>query len=986
MQKLMSTMKLWHKFALLGGLGTVMCALPLTLYVQATNEQMAAARLEHQGVAPLKLAVEVQQQMQSALMSRGQDPSALDASLGNSRREFGDLMKRTPDSEAAEHWGEALQAWTQVQSSLKAGREVHEGVASANHALGEVIEHLAEDYGLTLDPYADGYYLQSAVVIDGTRVMSHLGQLGYLLAHSGANGRLSVRDQNRLLRELDGAVTAHRHLKTQYEKAVVARPSMKASLDTPLAELDRAVAGLQGYRDQLLLSDDPDTQVDATALVARARSGIDAQHRLVAVTLVQLDRVLAERLQGLNQARWTVLGMVLMLATVSAGIAVVLIRSITQPLLQAVRAAGAVRDGDLDHAITVHGRNETGQLLNSLREMQHKLKERNDSDTRTLTETARIKQALDAAAAAVMVADADMRVVYVNRALETVFRAAESEIRKDLPRFDVSRLLGANIDEFHRDPAHQRDMLRQLQGTQTSRMALGGRTFELSMTPIRNAEHALLGFVAEWRDLTEALSARDREQQIAAENARVRQALDSCSTNVMIADADGKIVYANDAVVAMLSRNQTELRKVLPHFDARGFVGQSFDIFHRNPAHQRGLLSSLKTQHNAHIKVAGLSFSLIANPIQDAQGQRLGSVVEWKDRTAEVAAEQEIGQMVDAAARGDFSRRIDTQGKEAFFQMLGGKFNELVDSISGTIREVRSSAEQLTSAAAQVSDTSQSLSQSAAEQASGVEETSASLQQMAGSVRQNSDNATMTDGMATKASQEALEGGVAVEKTVDAMKDIARKISIIDDIAYQTNLLALNAAIEAARAGEHGRGFAVVAAEVRKLAERSQVAAQEIGQLAGSSVTLAERAGGLLAQMVPSINKTSELVQEIAAASGEQSEGVAQINGAMEQLSGATQQNASAAEELSATAEQLSAQALELRSLMARFKLREDASDAGLPAMGYSGGDIGSAPGGQRPPGRPLGARASAQRTSTVQNAAVAHGHAVDESEYFSAF
>jgi methyl-accepting chemotaxis protein len=177
--------------------------------------------------------------------------------------------------------------------------------------------------------------------------------------------------------------------------------------------------------------------------------------------------------------------------------------------------------------------------------------------------------------------------------------------------------------------------------------------------------------------------------------------------------------------------------------------------------------------------------------------------------------------------------------------------------------------------------------------------------------------------MAAKAAKEAIEGGEAVTKTVEAMKAIAQKISIIDDIAYQTNLLALNAAIEAARAGEHGNGFAVVAAEVRKLAERSQVAAQEIGQLAGSSVKMAEQAGSVLTQMLPTINKTSELVQEISAASGEQANGVSQITTAMNHLNGATQQNASASEELSATAEELSGQAAQLQDMMAFFKLAD---------------------------------------------------------------
>jgi methyl-accepting chemotaxis protein len=72
---------------------------------------------------------------------------------------------------------------------------------------------------------------------------------------------------------------------------------------------------------------------------------------------------------------------------------------------------------------------------------------------------------------------------------------------------------------------------------------------------------------------------------------------------------------------------------------------------------------------------------------------------------------------------------------------------------------------------------------------------------MTASINQNTENAKVTDNMATKSSGEAEQGGKAVKETVEAMKSIAGKIGIIDDIAYQTNLLALNAAIEAARAG-----------------------------------------------------------------------------------------------------------------------------------------------------------------------------------------
>jgi methyl-accepting chemotaxis protein len=275
--------------------------------------------------------------------------------------------------------------------------------------------------------------------------------------------------------------------------------------------------------------------------------------------------------------------------------------------------------------------------------------------------------------------------------------------------------------------------------------------------------------------------------------------------------------------------------------------------------------------------------------------------------------------VLQAVAAGDLSVSVEVKkGDES--SMLAAVRN-MVAKLSSIITDVNSASDALAGAAEEVSSTSQSLSQAASEQAAGVEETSASIEQMTASIAQNTENSKVTDGMATKAAGEAAEGGEAVKATVSAMKQIAQKISIIDDIAYQTNLLALNAAIEAARAGEHGKGFAVVAAEVRKLAERSQVAAQEIGTVASGSVELAEKAGSLLAEMVPSIKKTSDLVQEISAASQEQSSGVSQINSAVTQLSQTTQQNASASEELAATAEEMSGQAEQLQSTMSFFKV-----------------------------------------------------------------
>ncbi|MDT8441522.1 MAG: CHASE3 domain-containing protein [Desulfuromonadales bacterium] len=308
-----------------------------------------------------------------------------------------------------------------------------------------------------------------------------------------------------------------------------------------------------------------------------------------------------------------------------------------------------------------------------------------------------------------------------------------------------------------------------------------------------------------------------------------------------------------------------------------------------------------------NVAAGDLAFNLQSN------GRASGVFAEMQNM---VATLKEKGRLADQIADGDLNVDVRLASDK---DQLGIALQKMAQKLREVIGQVLSAVENVSSGAQAMSASSEEMSQGASEQAAAAEEASSSIEQMTANIRQNADNAVQTEKIAISAAMNAQEGGSAVSQTVTAMKDIAGKIMIIEEIARQTNLLALNAAIEAARAGEQGKGFAVVAAEVRKLAERSQVAAGEINALSTNSVEVAERAGTVLNELVPNIQKTAELVQEIAAASREQDAGAEQIAKSIQQLDSVIQQNASASEEMSSTAEELSSQAEQLSELMAFF-------------------------------------------------------------------
>jgi methyl-accepting chemotaxis protein len=480
-------------------------------------------------------------------------------------------------------------------------------------------------------------------------------------------------------------------------------------------------------------------------------------------------------------------------------------------------------------------------------------------------------------------------------------------------------------------------------------------------------------------------------RRVAREAMRIKIGLDNVATNVMIADVRFDIIYLNKSIQAMFAIAESCIQKDLPLFNAAALCGANIDLFHKNPAHQRALLSKLTGSHRATIQLGGRAFNLAVTPVIDQFEQRHGYVIEWVDRTMEVAVENEVAEIVSGAARGDFTRRVSLDGKQGFFLRLANELNTLMQTshvgledvvrvfsgmaegdltrtieadYAGTFGQLKDDANQtvyrlteivsrirlatdaIYTAAREIATGNQNLSSRTEEQAGSLEETASSMEQLSGTVRLNADNARRANDLASNAQLVAIKGGEAVEQVVNTMtaihhssSKIADIIGVIDSIAFQTNILALNAAVEAARAGEQGRGFAVVASEVRILAKRSAEAAKEIKRLISDSVGKVEsgnrqvaQAGRTMVEVVGSIKEVARLMEDISSASREQSTGILQVSQAVSQMDEVTQQNAALVEQAAAAAESLEAQAHHLAEAVAVFKLADNGGSARIEA------------------------------------------------------
>ncbi len=431
-------------------------------------------------------------------------------------------------------------------------------------------------------------------------------------------------------------------------------------------------------------------RVQGNAFVSRGRNTAATLNKEFTETLASINTEVDVSGNNVLTANailiYVVMGAVVLVLLVSVLSAFGLAKIITRPLSYAVEIATRIASGDLGAEIVVDRKDETGKLLGTLDIMQTDLRNRIEADRAAASDNALIRQALDDVSSAVMVTDHHMNILYLNKANAQLFHTTQDEIRRSLKDFEPDNLLGQpvyNLDRQSKGTRFILEALDTLEETYTSEVEWGDLTLRRLIKAVKDENGKNCGLAIEWINRTdevdrekERIKREAKERIIAAENSRVRQALDNVSTSSLIVDEDFKVIYANDAAKKMLTGIHSHTQ-----INSHSLIGLAMDDI------KTQLAQAITTHPTSEHEIGDDTFHIIANSVM-SEGKKIGTVLEWENRTAQLSIEREIDELVAAASRGDFSRTIDESGKSGFHLLLGRGLNSLLQSTDSGIRDV----------------------------------------------------------------------------------------------------------------------------------------------------------------------------------------------------------------------------------------------------------------------------------------------------------
>jgi methyl-accepting chemotaxis protein len=568
-----------------------------------------------------------------------------------------------------------------------------------------------------------------------------------------------------------------------------------------------------------------------------------------------------------------------------------------------------------------------------------------------------LKAGLRGVQANIFIADPDLTIIYANDRALTTLRGIQDEVRKAF-NVELNDIVGGTIHRFHRDARKVERILRNPAALpHQAEFSFGNVTLQAKINGIFGPGNAILGYIVSWEDATQ-------RQILEAEQARLASMLENAPTNVMLADRDLKIIYVNPASLNTLRK----LERYLP-VKPENVLGSVIDVFHKDPAYQRKILSDPKNLPvRTNINIGPEIADLLVTAIYDNNKNYLGPMVTWElitekleiERKVKDAAERERQQaeelrvkvesildVVNSAGRGDLTKEMLVKGADSIGQM-GEGLARFFTNLRGSVGNIAQTSQTLASASRELTAVSQQMASNAEETAAQANVASAAAEQvsrnvttvstgaeeMGASIEEIAKNANEAAKVATAAVKVAERTNTTVAKLGESSAEIGNVIKVITSIAQQTNLLALNATIEAARAGEAGKGFAVVANEVKELAKQTAKATEDIsrkieaiqGDTKGAVEAIAQ-IGKIINQINDIQNTIASAVEEQTATTGEISRNVNEAakgsNEIAQNITGVAQAARSTTEGASNTktsADELSKIATDLQNLVSQFK------------------------------------------------------------------
>jgi methyl-accepting chemotaxis protein len=505
-----------------------------------------------------------------------------------------------------------------------------------------------------------------------------------------------------------------------------------------------------------------------------------------------------------------------------------------------------------------------------------------------------LRSCLDNLQMNVFVADKDFNLIFMNAMARNTLIAVESEIQKTFG-LQVDGLLGGSIHRFHKDPRAVEAVLRNRSSMpHEAELEFGSVILRSTINGIWDDLGQTQGYIVNWVEAREL-------KMFEAEQARMTSMMENAPFNILFADKDLILQYANPASVKTLKT----LEQYLP-VPVDKMVGQNIDVFHKNPQHQRNLLGDPRNMpHKAQIQLGPEVLELDVCAIYDQDKNYMGAMVNWsvitealkmkreneemvrleKERTETLDHKvNQILEVVNAAAQGDISQQLNVMGDDpagqvgqaladfiADLRVNIGSFGKSGSELNLASNELVSISQQLSANAEETSAQAGVVSAASEEVSTNVQVVATGTEEMTASIKEISQSASQAAQIADSAVRIVGETNEKITALGISSTDIGQVVKVITEIAGQTNLLALNATIEAARAGEAGKGFAVVANEVKELANQTAKATEEISQKIQVIQEDSKNAVGAMDEITKVINEVNDISGTIASAVEEQS-------------------------------------------------------------------------------------------------------------------